>query len=100
MSMQALSNSFGDRIITSGIWTARSRDLNPCDFFFLILTDKVYNGSPQTGELEEIVFWGERGNCKSCRTDLKGKSGPHPPVRGMSTCGMTQFSTSYVIYEL
>jgi hypothetical protein len=35
MSMQALSSGFGDRIISSGIWPARSSDLNPCDFFFL-----------------------------------------------------------------
>jgi hypothetical protein len=34
MSMQALANVFGDRIISSGIWPARSPDLNPCDFFF------------------------------------------------------------------
>jgi hypothetical protein len=34
MSMQALSSVFGDRIISSGIWPARSADLNPYDFFF------------------------------------------------------------------
>jgi hypothetical protein len=33
MSMQALSNVFGDRIISSGIWSTRSLDLNICDFF-------------------------------------------------------------------
>jgi hypothetical protein len=32
--MQALSNVFGDRIISSGIWPARSPNLNPCDIFF------------------------------------------------------------------
>jgi hypothetical protein len=31
---RALSDVFGDRIISSGIWPARSPDLNPCDFFF------------------------------------------------------------------
>jgi hypothetical protein len=35
MSMQALSNVFGDRLISSGIWPAYSPDLNPCDFFLL-----------------------------------------------------------------
>jgi hypothetical protein len=54
VSVQAFSDVFGDRIISSGIWTGRSLDLNPCDFFFWIcLTDKVYNGSPRTEELEE-----------------------------------------------
>jgi hypothetical protein len=33
MSMQALSDVFGVRIISRGIWPARSPDLNPCDFF-------------------------------------------------------------------
>jgi hypothetical protein len=35
ISMQALSDVFGDRIISSGIWLAHSPDLNPCDFFLL-----------------------------------------------------------------
>jgi hypothetical protein len=35
MSMQALSDVFGDRIISSGVWPACSPDLNPCDFFLL-----------------------------------------------------------------
>jgi hypothetical protein len=30
MPMQALSDVFGDRIISSDIWPARSPDLNPC----------------------------------------------------------------------
>jgi hypothetical protein len=34
ISMQALSEVFGDRIISSGIWPARSPDLNPGDFLF------------------------------------------------------------------
>jgi hypothetical protein len=34
MSMQALSNVFRDRIVSSGIWPASSPSLNPCDFFF------------------------------------------------------------------
>jgi hypothetical protein len=35
MSMQALSDVFGDRIINNDIWPAGSPDLNPCDFFLL-----------------------------------------------------------------
>jgi hypothetical protein len=35
MSIQALSDVFGDRIINSGIWPAHSPDLNPCNFFLL-----------------------------------------------------------------
>jgi hypothetical protein len=34
MSIQALSNVFEDRIISSHIWPERSPDLNPCEFFF------------------------------------------------------------------
>jgi hypothetical protein len=34
ISMLALSDVFCNRIISSGIWPARSPDLNPCDFFF------------------------------------------------------------------
>jgi hypothetical protein len=33
MSMHAVPNIFGDRIICSDIWPARSPDLNPCAFF-------------------------------------------------------------------
>jgi hypothetical protein len=32
MPMQALSDVFRDRIISSGKWPARSSDLIPCDF--------------------------------------------------------------------
>ncbi|PNE09437.1 hypothetical protein B7P43_G05558 [Cryptotermes secundus] len=36
MSMQSLSDVFGDRIISGGIcWPAHSPDLTPCDFFLL-----------------------------------------------------------------
>jgi hypothetical protein len=54
--MQALSAVFGDRIISSGIWPARSPDLNPCDLFFLgCLKDKDYNSNPRTEELKENI---------------------------------------------
>jgi hypothetical protein len=56
MSMQALSDVFGDRIISSGIWPAHSPDLNPCDFFFWgCLKDKVYIINPRTEEVKEIT---------------------------------------------
>jgi hypothetical protein len=35
MSMQALSDVLGERIISSDTWPARSPDLNLCEFFFL-----------------------------------------------------------------
>jgi hypothetical protein len=53
MSMQALSDVFGDRIISSGVWPARSPDLNYCDFFFWgCLKANIYNNNPQTEELK------------------------------------------------
>jgi hypothetical protein len=56
MSMQVLSDVFGDRIISGGIWPARSPDLNPCDFFFWGgLKDKDYNSNSRTEELEENI---------------------------------------------
>jgi hypothetical protein len=56
MSTQALSDIFGDRIIRKGIWSGRSPDLNPCDFFFWgSLKDKVYNSNPRTEELREYI---------------------------------------------
>jgi hypothetical protein len=49
--MQALSDVFGDRIISSYIWPARSPDLNLCDLFFWgCLKDKVYSSNPQIEE--------------------------------------------------
>jgi hypothetical protein len=50
MSMQALSD-VGDRIISCGIWPARSPDLTPCDFFLWgCLKDKVYKSNLRTEE--------------------------------------------------
>jgi hypothetical protein len=52
MSMQALSDVFGDKIISSGVWPARSPDLSPCDsFFWCCLTDKIYNSISRKEEL-------------------------------------------------
>jgi hypothetical protein len=51
MSMQALSEVFGNRIISSGIWPRHSPDLNPCDFFcWDCLKDKVYSSNPRKEE--------------------------------------------------
>jgi hypothetical protein len=56
--MQALSDVFGDRIISSDIWPARSPDFNSCDFFFWgCLKDKVYNSNTRTEkELKENIL--------------------------------------------
>jgi hypothetical protein len=54
--MQALSDVFGARIISSGIWPPRSPDLNPRNFFFWVcLKDKVYSSNPRTEELKENI---------------------------------------------
>jgi hypothetical protein len=51
ISMETLSNVFGERMISSGVWLARSPDLNPCDFLFCgCLKGKVYNSNPRTEE--------------------------------------------------
>jgi hypothetical protein len=54
MPMQALSNVFGVRSISSDIWPAHSPDFNPCNFFLWgSLKDKVYSSNPRTEELKE-----------------------------------------------
>jgi hypothetical protein len=54
--VQALSDVFWDKIVSSDIWPSTSPDLNPCDFFVWgCLKDKVYNSSPQTEELKENI---------------------------------------------
>jgi hypothetical protein len=54
--MQALSNIFGDRIISSSIWSASSPIIILVIFFFWAsLKDKVYNSNPQTEELKENI---------------------------------------------
>jgi hypothetical protein len=56
MSVQALSDDFGDRNIGSGIWPARSPDRNPRDFFFWdCLKDKICNSTLSAEELKENV---------------------------------------------
>jgi hypothetical protein len=55
MSMETLSEFFGNRIIRSGIWPARLRELKSYDFFFCVcLKGKVHNSNPRTEkELKE-----------------------------------------------
>jgi hypothetical protein len=54
--VQALSDAFGDRIISSNIWLVHSPDLNRCEFsFWGCLKDKVYNSNPRTEELKEDI---------------------------------------------
>jgi hypothetical protein len=54
--MQALSDVFRDKIISSGIWPACSPDLKPCYFFFwACLKDKTYNSNPQREKLKENI---------------------------------------------
>jgi hypothetical protein len=57
MITRALSDVFGDRNIGSGIWSARSPNLNPCDFFFFwgCLKDKVTTVTLRTEELKENI---------------------------------------------
>jgi hypothetical protein len=56
MSKQALTDVFGDRIISSGTWPARSPDLNHCYSFFRgCFKDRVYNSNPRTEEVKENI---------------------------------------------
>jgi hypothetical protein len=54
--MQALSVVFGDRIISSDVWPARSPNINPCfSFFWGLLKDNVHYSDPWTEELKEYI---------------------------------------------
>jgi hypothetical protein len=56
MSVQVLPDVFGDRIISSDIWSARSPDTHPCGFYFWgCLKNKVYSSNPRTEELKENI---------------------------------------------
>jgi hypothetical protein len=54
--MKALFDVFGDITISSSIWPARSPDLDPCDFFWDGLNNKVYNNNPRTEEIKNIFI--------------------------------------------
>jgi inhibitor of nuclear factor kappa-B kinase subunit alpha len=48
-SINVLNKVFEDRLISRGLWPARSPDLNPCDFYLWgNLKDKVYSSNPHT----------------------------------------------------
>jgi hypothetical protein len=52
-SINVLNEVFEDRLISGGLWPARSPDLNPCDFYLLgNLKDKVYSNNLHT--LDEL----------------------------------------------
>jgi inhibitor of nuclear factor kappa-B kinase subunit alpha len=56
-SVEELRQVFGDRIVSRGLWPARSPDLNPCDFYLWgNLKQKVYKTNPHTiEELKENI---------------------------------------------
>jgi hypothetical protein len=62
MSMQALSNVFGDRNISNSIWSTSSRYRNPCifSFFWSCLKINVHNNNNnnlRTKEELKIFVW-------------------------------------------
>jgi hypothetical protein len=48
-SINVLNEVFEDRLVSRGLWPARSPDLNPCDFYLWgNLKDKVCSNNPHT----------------------------------------------------
>jgi inhibitor of nuclear factor kappa-B kinase subunit alpha len=48
-SINVLNEVFENRLISRGLWPARSPDLNPCDFYLWgNLKDKLYSNNPHT----------------------------------------------------
>jgi hypothetical protein len=48
-SINVLNEVSENRLISRGLWPARSPALNPCDFYLWgNLKDKVYSNNPQT----------------------------------------------------
>jgi inhibitor of nuclear factor kappa-B kinase subunit alpha len=48
-SINVLNEVFENRVISRGLWPARSPDLNPCDFYLWgNLKDKVCSNNPRT----------------------------------------------------
>jgi hypothetical protein len=89
--MQAFSDVFEDRIISSDIWPERSPEFNPCNIFLWgCLKNKIYNSN--TPNERRIKRKYQKGNCKySCRTTSKSKSESPPLMRGVSTCRWPSF---------
>jgi hypothetical protein len=58
LSVQAFSDVFWDRIISSDIWLANSPDINPCDLFLLgFFEGQNLNSNPRTEEQKENIRW-------------------------------------------
>lgn len=54
LSMETIENVFSDRVISTGLWPARSPDLSACDFYLWgNLKQKVYKNNPRTVEALE-----------------------------------------------
>lgn len=54
-TMSYLKNIFGDRLISTNLWPARSPDLTPLDYYLWgMLKNKVYVNNPQT--ISELKF--------------------------------------------
>ncbi|KAJ4433388.1 hypothetical protein ANN_15647 [Periplaneta americana] len=52
-SLRAITDIFEGRVISEGLWPARSPDLTPCDFYlWSSLKDRVYRSNPRT--LDEL----------------------------------------------
>jgi inhibitor of nuclear factor kappa-B kinase subunit alpha len=48
-SINVLNEVFENRLMSHGLWPARSPDLNPCDFYLWgNIKDKVYSNNPHT----------------------------------------------------
>jgi inhibitor of nuclear factor kappa-B kinase subunit alpha len=56
-SINVLNEVFEDRLISRGLWPARSPDLNPCDFYLWgNLRDKMYsNNTHSLVELKQSI---------------------------------------------
>jgi hypothetical protein len=57
VSLRLVNQYFGERVISRGLWPARSPDLSPPDYFLWgFLKDKVYSNAPKTlNELRENI---------------------------------------------
>lgn len=58
VSQRLLKEYFGERVISRGLWPARSPDLSPPDYFLWgFLKDRVYSNAPRTlNELRENII--------------------------------------------
>ena len=81
--MTIIQNVFDDRVISRGLWRARSPDLNPCDFYICgTLKSKVYANILHS--LEELQTSGtelEPFRGPNCVELLDMSSGDVQPAR-------------------